>query len=113
MTPRGRWSAVLREVAEVLESLFRRRGRDADSAAADADAVACELATYFGGRNWYLPRNLKEICAVRDAAIAREANGQNTRELAQRHGVTERRVQMIVKAERERRRRENGLDSES
>lgn len=107
MSPRGRWSAALREMAEVLESLFCRRGRDADSAAADADAVACEIAAHFGGRQWYLPRNLKEIHAARDAAIAREANGQNTSELAQRHGVTERRVQMIVKAERERRRHEN------
>ncbi len=101
---RARWPTALREMAEVLESLFLRRGRDAESAASEAEAVTSELAAYFGGRSWYLPRNLKTAREARDAAIAREANGQNTRELAERYGVTERRVQMIVKAVRERRR---------
>ncbi len=104
---RERWPSTLRELADVLESLFLRRGSDAATALATADAVAFELARHFGGRTWYLPRNLREINAARDAAIAREANGQNTRELAQRYGVTERRVQIIVKAERERRQRES------
>lgn len=104
MNHRARWPSTLREVAEVLESLFLRRGRDRIQAAEDANAVASELASHFGGRQFYLPMNLAQKVAKRASEIASEANGRNTQELAERFGITERSVQRIVSREQSRRR---------
>ena len=77
-------SELSKEIAEVLGVPFLVR-----------------LSLFAGGSTVYIPVLDQLYRAVRDRQIREEFNGFNWRELARKHGLTERRVRMIIKSTRE------------
>ena len=106
------WPKTVQEIVDVLSALFAQRGYS--QAEAEAEAAAAELARYFGGRQFYIPFNLKAKLAARNAEICRDFSPGKVPELAARYGLSEITIYKIVQKEDEhrraaRRRKEAGL----
>ena len=56
-----------------------------------------EIIDTAGGEFLYLPKRQTLEAPLRRAAICREFDGGNFKQLARKYGITERRVRMIVK----------------
>lgn len=95
--PSDRWPVELTRHIDLLTALFKRRGRDADSAFEEARAVVLAQALYRGGRPLYFPKGAILESALLHARVWHEFNGRNTHELADRHKLTLRQVQKILK----------------
>lgn len=65
-----------------------------------AAALMDRLRLRLGGERLYIPRITATDRKRRDAAIRTEFNGRNTAELAERHGVSERRIYAILRGAR-------------
>lgn len=65
-----------------------------------AAALMDRLRLRLGGERLYIPRASASDRKRRDAAIRDEFNGRNTAELAERHGVSERRIYAILRGGR-------------
>lgn len=102
--PRHRWPRQLADLVDVTAAVFRRRGRTADEAVEEAREVVLALAVYFGGRPVYLPKGAALEAALLHAQIWHSFNGRNTDELAERHGLTVRQVQKVLKQQMKYRR---------
>ncbi len=98
--PSDRWPSVLAELVDVLRTTFRRRGRDEAAAIAEAQQAVLAIGQYLGGRQIYLPTGESLQTALRDRRLYLEYNGRNKGELAQRFGITERRVEQIAAEQR-------------
>lgn len=92
---------------EALALLDDRAGQAQPSGAwldrlhALADAVAAQVrhvAAELGGRPIYLARGVAVGLSARDERMCAEFRGNNYRQLAQKHGLTEMRVRQIVDA---------------
>lgn len=59
------------------------------------------LVRLYGGANIYIPKADSLILPLRNELIIREYDGGNTFELSRKWGLTERRIQEIVKAKGE------------
>ncbi len=94
--PDTRWPSMLAELVDVLRANFQRRGRSEAEAIAEAQQAALVIGEYLGGRNAYLPTGERLRDALRDRRLYLEANGRNKADLAQRYGITERRVEQIT-----------------
>lgn len=94
--PAERWPTVLAEYIDVLRAVFLKRGRSADDALEDAQHAVLALGQYCGGRQSYLPTGERLMTAIRDRRLYLEYNGRNKAALAQRYGLTERRVEQIA-----------------
>lgn len=63
--------------------------------------AALKVAEILGGQHVYFPlMGLRILRKMRDAEIKKEYTGYNTRDLAQRHGLSDRQVRRIAKARR-------------
>lgn len=98
--PSERWPSVLAEYIDVLRAVFLKRGRSADDALEDAQQAVLALGQYCGGRQSYLPTGERLMTAIRDRRLYLEYNGRNKATLAQRYGLTERRVEQIAAEQR-------------
>lgn len=94
--PRHRWPQQLANLVDVLVALYRRRGRDADSAESEAREVVLAIALYCGKRPLYLPGGEQLEKALLHASIWHAFNGRNGYELAEQHNLTLRQVQSII-----------------
>lgn len=94
--PSERWPSVLAEYIDVLRAVFVKRGRTPDEALEDAQQAVLALGQYCGGRQCYLPTGERLMTAIRDRRLYLEYNGRNKAVLAQRYGLTERRVEQIA-----------------
>lgn len=86
--PESKWAPLLASLVSVLEALYRRQGKDEDSAFQQASDSVMAIAEYFGGRVVYLPRGDKLKAALRDAEIYRRSHRGNIEALAEEHGLT-------------------------
>lgn len=98
--PADRWPSTLAELVDVLRALFMKRGRSEDEAIGEAQHAALAIGEYLGGRQIYLPCGDSLKAALRDRRIYLEYNGRNKGDLAQRYGITERRVEQIAAEQR-------------
>lgn len=98
--PSDRWPSTLAELFDVLRALFLKRGRSEGDAISEAQQAALAIGEYLGGRQIYLPCGESLKNALRDRRIYLEYNGRNKADLAQRHGLTERRVEQIAAEQR-------------
>lgn len=95
--PTKRWPAMLAALVDVLAATMRRRGRSEEDALMDAQQSAIAIAMYAGGRQMYLPTGETLRKFVRDRRLFLEYKGPaNKTALAERYGITERRVEQIV-----------------
>lgn len=69
-----------------------------------AEAIGIEnilkLAKEIGGECIYFPKLKSPLMNLRDEQISKEFNGHNASALAGKHGLTSRRIYMIVQQER-------------
>jgi Mor family transcriptional regulator len=95
-----KWPERLAEIVDGLTVLYCRRGRDREQAIEEAQVITLWLAENQGGRQLYLPRgdDLKEALIHRQIYLLHRGN--NTADLAQRFGFTERHVQRIYAEQR-------------
>lgn len=100
-TPKGHWPSTLLLLIDVLAAHFKRRERNRDNPEDSAARVTLVIADYLGGRQLYMPRGDRLRKAIQNVEIFRAHTGDNTIELAQRYGITERSVQRIVLVQRE------------
>jgi Mor family transcriptional regulator len=98
--PREAWPQVLAELMDVMAAEFKREGLAPEAAAAQAEAAAVAIGHYLGGRSIYLPRGDKLQQAARDRRIWMLFRGNNTLELVDTFGLTERHVQRILAEQR-------------
>jgi Mor family transcriptional regulator len=96
---RPQWTALLRDMADVVEASLRRVAQD--DPARQADAVVCDLARYIGGKKIYLPDDTRIRRAVRNARIWASFDGRNVADLARTFRLTERQIYSILRKERE------------
>lgn len=99
--PKGHWPSTLLLLIDVLAAHFKRRERNRDNPEDAATRVTLVIADYLGGRQLYMPRGDRLRKAIKNVEIFRAHTGDNTVELAQRYGITERSVQRIVLVQRE------------
>ncbi|NCT66374.1 MAG: hypothetical protein GXC76_01890 [Rhodanobacteraceae bacterium] len=90
------WSGTAGELRAVIADLFGRHGATGADALDAAERVVITVCGLFGGRSCYLPRMDHFGRAERDRALFAQANGRNTKELAERYALTVRHVQRIV-----------------
>lgn len=62
--------------------------------------IFLKLCEIFGGNNVYMPKPDTVIRVARDAAICREFDGGNYKELGQKYGITQSRVRSIIAEQR-------------
>ena len=90
------WPQLLAELVDVLVALYRRKGMNDDKAVIEAQDAVLAIAHYLGGRQFYLPKGEP----LRAALIARTIyvlnRGNNKLQLAERFGVSERRIEQII-----------------
>lgn len=98
--PSDNWPSMLAELVDVLRATFQRRGRSEAEAIVEAQHAAMSIGEYLGGRQVYLPRGDRLRDWLRDRALYLEYNGRNKGQLAQRYGLTERRVEQIAAEQR-------------
>lgn len=68
-----------------------------DQLLADAAVgLVCQCSSSFGGQQFYFPRGLALLSRERSALILKEFRGNNFRELAIKHRVTDSRIRQIV-----------------
>lgn len=94
--PDERWPSTLAAYMEVLRTTFRRLGADDAMALDYAQHGVLALGQYCGGRQNYLPTGERLHTAVRDRRLYLEYNGRNKYDLAQRYGISDRRVEQIA-----------------
>jgi Mor family transcriptional regulator len=86
--PASKWARSLVDGIRVLESLFKRRGMEADQASRLAMDAVLELGEYQGGRVIYWPRGDALRTALRHAEIYRRARSGNIEQLAGEYGLS-------------------------
>lgn len=94
------WPKMLAELVDVIADDAIHRGRDEETAFAEARRAVALLANYAGGRMIYLPRNDKLRIALRDNQIYRQFRGDNITALAITHGLTDMQVYNIIASQR-------------
>lgn len=102
--PRHRWPRQLADLVDVTVAVFRRRGRSVDDAVEEAREVVLAIALYCGGRPLYLPKGTVLESALLHSRIFHEFNGRNTEALADKHHLTVRQVQKVLKQQMKYRR---------
>jgi len=97
-----KWPQSLADFMAVTESAITRTMPDmeSDSAHTLARNITISLAHYLGGRQTYLPRDVRLQRALRDYRIYRDFRGRNYEALARREGLTVTQVYNIVAAQR-------------
>lgn len=95
-----RWPKVLAELVDVLAAEALRRGRSPDEALQDAQASVLALANYLGGRQIYLPRGDRIASALRDRLIWCAFPRKSIEQLADEHGTSTRRIEIILAEQR-------------
>lgn len=69
-----------------------------DSSLADmAVVLVYQLASTLGGCNVYIPNGLITVKSEKTALVVKEYTGNNLRELARKHQVSEERIRQIIK----------------
>ena len=109
-----KWPQLLAELVDVLVALNKRKGMDDDKAVLEAQDAVLAIADHHGGRQFYLPKGepLRQALTARTIYVLNRGN--NKAQLAERFGVSERRVEQII-AEQSRiqvRRRQGQLFNE-
>lgn len=91
------WPATLAQMMDVTCAALERGGVGEEQAEALARIAVIAQAQYIGGRSVYFPRGKTLELALRDDAIYRASRRGNTLALAQRYGLSDRAIQMIVR----------------
>lgn len=99
------WPRTLADLMDVMVATLRQLGVDDDGAERIARALAIAQAKYIGGVPMYLPSGSTLETALLHDAIYRAHRRGNTVELARRHDLTTRSIQMIVRKQMLLRRR--------
>lgn len=92
-----RRAALYEEIQGVVVASLTDEGVADDIAEIVAVGVVNALAEHWGGCLISFPKDFAYEISIRDEQIFQEFNGSNHRELAQKHGVTERTIYSIVK----------------
>jgi len=105
------WPKLLQDLYAVLNACLKRNGMSFDEASKLTRQLVTAQAHYYGGRHWYLPKNLSLDKALRDCEIWQRFNGQNHRQLAKEYKLTDQAIYNIIKTQRqiELSRRQGGL----
>ena len=84
---------------EITACLRRRLKGEIDTERLDAlvSGIATDISSQIGGREVYVNKRPRSEYARRNAEIRGEFNGRNHDELANRFGVTRRRIYQILK----------------
>lgn len=90
------WPKLLVELVEVFTSELSRMGETEEQALKKARRLVAHQANYFGGRMVYLPNAERLKLAMRDMEIYSQYKGGNSRELAERFGLTQQQICSIV-----------------
>lgn len=102
--PAKAWAPMLATLVELVQAVFMRRGRSIDQARLEARAVVVEMAKYFGGRVWYMPRGERLHNALRDIEIAGRMGVERPEALAEEFGLSITRIYKISSQQRSIRR---------
>lgn len=90
------WPKLLIELVDVLASELKRMGETEEAALTMARRLVAHQANHFGGRMIYLPNAERLKMALRDMEIYGQYKGGNSRELAERFGLTQQQICSIV-----------------
>jgi Mor family transcriptional regulator len=94
------WPEGLAETYDLWLALLREQGFAMDKAQELAEKAVTRLAEYRGGRSFYLPKNDSLQRAIRDRDIWHSFNGRNKHQLAKKHNLTTRAIELIVTEQR-------------
>lgn len=105
-------SEMLDDIATKVSAMFlatppaaRPTQEEAHTAAAEfGRRVADMLAEDWGGTSVYIPKDELRRLRKRNSRIYNEFNGGNVADIARKYGISEQRVYVILKEERQRRR---------
>ena len=89
-----KWCSTLRDYIDVVEQSLKEQG--IDDPRVRAFKCVSALCQYHGGMQHYLPKGDALKRALRDISIAKDFTGCNHKELAQKHGLTEKQIYEII-----------------
>ncbi|QHB72919.1 Mor transcription activator family protein [Stenotrophomonas sp. 364] len=95
-----RWAPALAAFVEVMNSALQKQGLTEAQAAKLATAGVLALASYLGGRQFYLPRGERLRKALRDAEIYQRAKRGNIQQLAAEYGLSDIYIYKICRIQR-------------
>jgi Mor family transcriptional regulator len=91
------WPQALAELVDVLSECRKKQGVAEDTAQKEGLQLALEIADYFGGMQFYLPKAITLKNEMRNIQIWHEFTGRNVKELARKHKLTEVCVYKIIR----------------
>jgi Mor family transcriptional regulator len=94
------WPQLLTDMLQVVQAAYVDQGAQPDQARELAIIALRALASYHGGRTFYLPRGDRLEQALRDARMWDEFNGKNIGDLCTRYRLTEQRVYQVLAEQR-------------
>lgn len=105
-------SEMLDDIAAKVSAMFLATPPAVPSTRQEAQTVAAEfgrrvadmLAEDWGGTSVYIPKDELRRLRKRNSRIYNEFNGGNVADIARKYGISEQRVYVVLKEERQRRR---------
>lgn len=105
-------SEMLDDIAAKVSAMFLAMPPAVPSTRQEAQTVAAEfgrrvadmLAEDWGGTSVYIPKDELRRLRKRNSRIYNEFNGGNVADIARKYGISEQRVYVVLKEERQRRR---------
>jgi Mor family transcriptional regulator len=94
------WPKLLVDMLQVMQQAYRDAGATVDKARALAIIGLRALASYHGGRTFYLPRGDKLEQALRNWQMWEEFTGKNIGDLCSKYRLTEQMVYQILAEQR-------------
>lgn len=104
---------LLEDVATNMKAALERHGISGAIATSVAVEVAKLVRDHWGGQSIYVPFGLALKTQHRDLKIYAAFTGENYKELARKHGVSEMRVRQIVNAVRKQMRERSDSKKEA
>lgn len=95
-----KWPQGLSDMLTVIESTHRRAGDEPKVARERAFRAVRALATFHGGRTFYVPQGRQLDRALRDREIWARHTGHNVAELSQAYHLTEVQIYSILAEQR-------------
>jgi len=104
---------LLEDVATHMKAVLERHSISGAIATSAAAEVAELVRDHWGGQSIYVPFGLALKTRHRDLKIYADFTGENYKELARKHGVSEMRIRQIVSAVRKQTRERSDSKKEA